>query len=306
MRIQSLYDLHLLIPDIDGFWDGRDLADTERLIRSNLPLGAGPVTAAQVEALTQAVRLFSLQGNMKVAKEFLVCAESHLKDLTTEERLKPQIRYFLEEGRLHSVAMNPKRALESFRQAWELSAKIKKLDFLLIDAAYMLSTTLPVKEGKEWLRLGLETAVKSEHQLSHKWLPFLHMAAGWQSFDMYEFAKALTYFEMANKVSTNAVTPTVSRIAKWCLGRALRTMSRFDEAIQIQLEIESEMSSHGLSNGYVYLELAECYQALFQTDKAQPYFEMAYEKLKTDKWFMENSESQLLSIQKKSKLKKYQ
>ena len=305
MRIQSLRDIHLSFPDTDGFWNTQNLPETEGKIRALLPLGDGPVHAAQVEALTQIARVFVLQGKLKEAKDFLNYADSLLKDLSVEDALKPQVRIFLEEGRVYGLSMFPDRALEYFRKAWDLSFENRRLDSLAIDAAYMISVTLPSKQGKTWLKGALDLAEHADASpTAKKWRAHLYMRFGWQEFDVRNFATALEYFD---KALENADRDDVflQRTLRWCRARVLRSLGKFNEAMVMQNEIFSDLAGEGVLNGHVYLELAECYQSLQDQDQASYYYELAHEKLKMSKWYSENFVNELSEILKRSKKKKY-
>jgi tetratricopeptide (TPR) repeat protein len=304
VRIQSLYDRHLSFPDYDGYWDTHNLEETERQIRSRLPIGAEVVTPDQVEALTQAARVFCLQGKVKEARNFLLYAESLLKGISAEDAVKAQVRYHLEEGRVYCLSMYPSRALESFKQAWELSAGTGKFVFFAIDAAHMISITLPVKQGRDWLQRAVALAEKSENRQSSLWLPYLYMENGWLAFDINQFDSALAWFEKADRGLAN--NQSLKRTLKWCKARALRAAKKYTVAVELQKEIFLEMSELGESNGHVSLEMAECYKLLNQEEEASTYFKLAYEKLKVDKWFSENYTQELSVIQKNSKKKTYQ
>jgi tetratricopeptide (TPR) repeat protein len=300
MRIQSLHDLHFSFPDIDGYWDTQDLEKTEKRIRTQLPTSGTSATSLQIEAMTQMARLVSLQGKLKEAREFLVFSEALLKALSPSERQRVQTRYYLEEGRYYCLSMFPSRALDSFQKAWELSSKDQKLDVLAIDAAYMISITVPAKQGKEWLQIAILRAEASKEHFVRSWLAYLYMATGWQAFDTHEYSRALGLFEKAQANSANE-PPLFIRTLKWCSARCLRGMDQYEKSLQIQQEISDELSALGESNGYVFLEMAECYQALQQSEKARAHFELAFEKLKIDKWYSDNFDHDLTRIQKKSK-----
>lgn len=300
MRIQSLHDLHFSFPDIDGYWNIQNLEKTEEKIREKLFSEDSSSNAFQIETMTQLARLFGLQGKLKEAREFLIRADILLKELPSEEAIRPQTRYYLEEGRFYCLSMFPSRALDSFQKAWELSSKSPHLDILAIDAAYMLSITLPAKQGKEWLQIAVEKAENSKETFAQHWLSHLYMASGWQAFDMREFKRALEYFEKARRASKDE-NKLVMRTILWCMARCLRALSEPSKSLEIQQGIALALSEQGESNGYVFLEIAECYQALNQSEEARSYFELAYEKLKLNKWYSDNFNHDLSRIQKNSK-----
>lgn len=300
MRIQSLQDLHLSFPGIQGYWNMQDLEQTEKQIRAHFPLDETSANSAQVEAVTQMARLFSLQGQLKEARQCLVYSDLLLKSLDPDDLVRMKTRHYLEEGRFYCLSMIPFRALESFRKAWELSADVSDLDFLAIEAAYMISTTVPAKQGKDWLQRALDRLERStEESLAH-WRPHLYMAMGWQAFDARDFSTALEYFQKAYECVPDQKAPIAVTI-KWCKGRCLRAMSDTAEALKIQEEIATMLAEKGDSNGYVLLEMAECFQQLQQAEKARNHFQLAFEKLKLDKWYCDNSDDELRRIQKNFK-----
>lgn len=304
MRIQSLYDVHLSFPDVDGFWNTQDLPETEKRIRALLPYGESAATLSQIEALTQAVRLFTLQKKFKEAKDFLVYANTLLKELPSSETAKLQIRYFLEEGRFYCLTMCPTKALESFRQAWEISRSQTNLEYLAIDSAYMISVTLPAKQGKEWFKIAMEMSENSEdNSLASKWRTYLHLRAGWLAFDMYDYVTSLKLFEKA-QAEVGSENLFLIRTILWSRGRVLRALGQIEEAKKIQQNIYMENASNGDANGHVCLELAECCKAMKKTEEAAMYFELAYEKLKSNTWYSENFANELTEMHKKFKTKK--
>lgn len=305
MRIQSLRDLHLLFPDVDGFWNTQNLNETESRIRAKLPFGEAAVSSYQIEVVTQAARLFCLQEKMTEAKDFLNCAEICLKDIQSEEALKLKVRFFLEKGRYYSLSMNPTKAIESFQMAWNLVSTDKKLNYLAIDTAFMISITLPNKDGKKWLKMALEMAENSEAEsLASRWRCYLYMQTGWQSFDSHDFSSSLSYFEKA-QLCCDKENEFLSRILKWCCARVKRAMGQIDMALAIQNEILLGVLDASVSDEFVYLEIAECYQAKQDFSKAAENFEIAYEKLKDNQWYNANFSDELKQILKKAKFKKY-
>ncbi len=305
MRIQSLRDIHLSFPDMDGFWNLQNLPETEERISALLPLGDGKATATQVEALTQMARVYLLQDNLKEARNFLNHADTLLKDLPAEEMLKPQVRIYLEEGRFYGWSMYPQRALDFFSKAWEMSNLVGPLDALAADAAFMISITLPSKQGREWLTGALKLADNPQATTAaKKWKAHLLMRIGWQEFDVRNFQAALDHFDKA-LVCADKDDSTLFQTLKWCRARVLRAIGKINEAMAVQNEILTDLATEGVLNGHVYLELAECFNALHDQEQSSHYYELAHEKLKLSKWYSENFSSELSEILKKSKKKKY-
>lgn len=300
MRIESLHDLHLALPDVDGFWNYSDLNETENRIRSQLPSGDQPWTATGIEVLTQLVRVYSLQGRRKEAHSVLESIRGLLPTLPDSERGRPEVRFFLEEGRLHCLSMYPAKALDSFVKAWKQADRLN-LHLFAIDAAYMFSITLPMKQGKKWLHAAIELAEKSQESAGRAWLSHLYMMQGWHAFDTHDYSKALGFFESAI-ASRSANNPEVHpRTLLWCQARALRALGRIDEALKIQMGLQLEFEGAGETNGHVSLEIAECHLALNDPDKAKSFYETAHGLLKKDQWYSDNHAMELARIQKNSK-----
>ena len=67
------------------------------------------------------------------------------------------------------------------------------------------------------------------------------------------YAGALAEFEAALAAYSLHGTVEQVRVARWAVARALRSLARFDEA----LEIQQRLAEHGPADGYVEEELAE-------------------------------------------------
>jgi tetratricopeptide (TPR) repeat protein len=300
MRIQSLRDLHTSFPDIDGLWNVLDLTETENKIQALLPAEGLPYSASQIEILTQQVRLYSLQGKQDKARHLLEICQSLLQKLPVESRAQAEIRFYLEEGRYYCLSMYPAKALDSFRNAWLAAEKIKS-DIFAIDAAYMLSITLPAKQGKTWLQMAIKLAETSTNRFAAVWLSWLYMMEGWQAFDGRDFLKAKNLFEKALAQFERGSSKTLYYPLKWAQARTLRALGQSAAALATQEAIAVEMAGQGQSSGYVYLEIAECQRALENHEKAKSYYQLAHENLNKDVWYCENHKDDLTRILKNSK-----
>ena len=276
MRIESLYSALAYFPDIDGFWQPEDFPATEREIRSK-----SPVT---VELLSQLARVQGLQGELPAARETLELARQMMT-----ERAEPRarLRWLLEQGRIHCLAMSPTKANEFFVQAWNLANEAGE-SFFAIDAALMLSTIRPPKSQNEWLQKALSLAETSDDSRARLWLTQLYLLDGWHSYDFRQFEKALESFNKA--ISMPSLSDDQSRTYPllWSKARVLRAMGQVTEALEIQERLWKEMQSSGKVNGHVYLEIAECYQLLRNQDEAKANFELAYAELSADGWYSDN------------------
>ena len=71
------------------------------------------------------------------------------------------------------------------------------------------------------------------------------------------------------------------------MGRGLRSLNRFDEALAIQQQLE------GAGDGYVEEEIGECLLALGRVDEAKPYFARAYTRLTQDDYLVKHEGARL-------------
>ncbi len=89
---------------------------------------------------------------------------------------------------------------------------------------------------------------------------------------------------------------TGTRIAKWTVGRCLRSLNRYEEALSIQQALANEYAAADSEDGYVYEELGECLLALGREPEAKPYFAKAYQLLRSDIWLARDEPSRLARL----------
>ena len=75
------------------------------------------------------------------------------------------------------------------------------------------------------------------------------------------------------------------RIATWSVARCLRSMKRYEEALQLQQRLEQEWQAAGSADGYVFEEIAENLEALGRFEEATAYFRRAESELGKDPQF---------------------
>jgi tetratricopeptide (TPR) repeat protein len=299
MRIESLPELHSQFPDIDGFWNFDNLPQTESRIQMMLP-SEGPWKAEQVEALTQLAHAQVLQNKMPEAKATLIQAQQLIALLEPAERIRPEIRWLLEQGRVFCLSMTPSKAIECFGQAWTLANK-NNLTFFAIESALMLAITQPLKSRQQWLEMALDLAEKATSEQCKLWLAQLYLMQGWHYFDVHRFDKALEFFEKSVARPRFPGDNQKVVVSKWSAARAIRALGRFDEAMAIQNSLLNELTEKGQENGHVYLEIGECMQAQQKHEEAKAFFEKAYKLLSADQWYSDNRNFELSRIQYISK-----
>lgn len=300
MRLESSRDLHRYFPDLDGFWDLKDLKNTENHIKAILSGDLVSPNKKDLELLSQLVRVYCLQDEMLLAREILSHSKEWLHKLSDQDKLRAEIRFHLEQGRYYNHAKIPKRAIEDFDRAW-LKAETSDHKDLAIDAAYMLSITLPAKQGKVWRAYAIEIAESSTGAVYRSWLSLLYMMEAWSAFDAHQFDRALSLFQKSYEHADPLAFVGQLPYVRWGLARTLRAVGQVKEALEIQQEILLEQQRINRINGHVFLEIAECFLGLNEPEKAHPFYESAYNLLKEDKWYVDNYPHELARILKYSK-----
>lgn len=296
MRIESVHDLHTQFPDIAGNWIADDLAATETKLRSLLPTQIEEEwNSNQLQSLLQLVRVLSLQGKESEAKESLELARRKVA-LLPPEQFQMKIRLMLEEGRHLCIGMTPVKAQPYFQQAWTLATE-KGDVYLAIESAVMLSVSQPPKFQNEWLQKAIGLAEKTDLEVAKLWLAQLYLMSGWHAFDFRRTEEALKYFNLALARPRDPGEMTDVIRIRWCIARCLRALNRVQEALDIQMELLSEVTRLGKVNGHVFLEIAECLQAQQKQDEAKSYFESAYKELSNNGWYSDNKAPELSRMQ---------
>lgn len=282
--------------DFDNLWNYDDPAETERQFRQLLPSEIAKNDASyHAQLLTQIARAQGLQGQFDAAHQTLDQASELLEvDLKTA-----RIRYLLERGRVFNSSGNREQARPLFLQAWEL-AQAALEDFYAVDAAHMLAIIESPDQQMEWNVKALTLAEASEQPRAKKWLGSLYNNIGWTHHDAQRYEEALSIFQKALELRQGQGEASAIRIAQWSVGRALRSLGRIQEALDIQRQLLADHGLVGTRDGYVYEELAECLLLLDKVDEARPYFALAYTELAQDSWLVEHEAARLERLNKLS------
>jgi tetratricopeptide (TPR) repeat protein len=254
---------------LDKLWNYNP-GESEKFFREILAAD-DPNTRAEI--LTQIARAQGLQGNFGEAHQTL----DEVERLSKEERVR--VRYLLEHGRVFNSAKQRDKARPLFLEAYELASSIGA-DFYTIDAAHMMAIVEPLEEQITWHEKALELCERTIDERAKKWLGSITNNTAWTYHSLGRFDEALETFQKALVWREANGNPETIRIAKWSIARTLRSLQKYQEALDIQqklLEDEKE-------DGFIYEELGECLLALGQADKAKPYFAKAYELLSRDSW----------------------
>jgi tetratricopeptide (TPR) repeat protein len=272
--------------DFDSLWDYDRPGETELKFRELLPAVHDPSHRAQL--LTQIARAEGLQRKFDDAHLTLNEAESFI----TPDLTRAAIRCLLERGRVFNSSGQPEQAKPFFKQAYERALALGE-DLYAVDAAHMLAIVAPPEQQLEWNLRAIEMAEKSDDPRARNWLGSLLNNLAWTYHDAGQYETALDTFQKALKWREQQGDAKATRIARWCVARALRSLKRIDEAYAIQTALLREYEAIGEKSGYVYEELAECLHALGRDSEAQPYFALAYDDLSKDSWLV-NHEAQRL------------
>lgn len=280
-------------------WDYHDPVTSEATFRALLPAAettGNPSHAGEVQ--TQLARAQGLQRTFDAAHATLDRVETALPDA----RLRTRIRYLLERGRVYNTSGFTERASPLFREAWELSRTLPAEGYYAVDAAHMLAIVGAPDEQIAWNQRGIELAVASEDDRVRWWCAELSNNLGWTYSDMGEHKEALAWYEKAlewREQREQRGKERELRIARWNIGRALRMLGRYDEALALQRALLAEWEASGVEQaGYVSEELGECLLALHRADESRPHFAHAYTLLARDEWYREAQPERLARMKR--------
>ncbi|MEO8612911.1 MAG: tetratricopeptide repeat protein [Chloroflexota bacterium] len=282
--------MSISLPDFDSLWDYNQPAETEKKFHDLLPAAeTSGDKSYQAELLTQIARTQGLQGKFAEAHETLDSVETMLMPTL----IRAKIRYELERGRVFNSSGEKAKAHPLFLQAWEDAVQAGE-DFYAIDAAHMIAIVEPPERQMEWNLKAVEIAEKTDDERARNWLGSLYNNIGWTYHDAGQYEEALTTFQKALAYREQQGKADTIRIAKWCIGRALRSLNRIDEALRLQRGLLAEMGNQN-PDGFVYEELGEC---LFiqGSEDASHYFALAYEALSHDAYLVENEAARLARL----------
>jgi len=257
--------------DLESIWNWDDPAASEKKFRELPP---------SPEVQTQIARAQGLQGKFDEAHRTL--------DAVTTNSPLVEVRYLLERGRVFNSSGKKDQARPLFLAAWD-KARAANLDFFAVDAAHMLG----ILDGMEWNNQALALAGKSADPKAQGWVGSLLNNIGWAYYDQREYRKALASFERDLKWFEEHGKTEQARIARYSIGKTLRALDRYDEALALQRSLKSD--------GYVHEEIAECLLALKRDEEAAVEFARAYELLSKDWWLGANEPSRLARIKKLSR-----
>ncbi|KAI8851249.1 hypothetical protein BC829DRAFT_387671 [Chytridium lagenaria] len=256
----------MLSEDIDELWTFNDPSTSESRFKELLDkTEAGPLHA---EILTQLARSLGLQRKFEEAKELLEKSKSEIMRLEDADPTESVLidlrvsrtRHLLELGRVINSSGDASGSIRYFRMAIQISrlGPSERLQYYEIDGLHMLAIVESEVEVKvQRTQEALEICEKSTYQRTQGWILSLLNNLGWTFHDNGRYEEALDAFQKAEQYGRKRLAAGDSkfdervRIARWTVARTLRSLERFDEALEIQRVGELEKK-----DGYVYEELA--------------------------------------------------
>jgi tetratricopeptide (TPR) repeat protein len=239
-------------------WDFADPAATAENFRG----AADEAPDAQVSAVlrTQQARATGLAGDFTVAARLLDEIESSGID---DSALHARARIAIERGRVLNSTGNPSGAAPYFAEAHRLATQAG-LGGLAVDALHMQAIAAGATEGPEAARAVDERALAeieaSDDPAVRRWLGSVLNNLGWDLHDSGRPQEALSVFQRAVGVRAEADDHQAWVVARWCVGRTLRTLGRYDEALALMRELSHD--PEGAKDEYVGEEIAANEQAI--------------------------------------------
>ncbi len=281
---------NVTLPDFDKLWDFGNPAETGRKFREILSLAEKSKDKPyHIELLTQIARTEGLQRKFDEAHVILDKAMKMIK----AAHIRPRIRYMLERGRAYNSSKVFDKAKELFLGAYQQAVKYNE-DNYAIDAAHMMAIVEHGGESQKWNEDAIKLAEKTKDEHARGWLGTLYQNTGYNYHEMKEYDKAMDIFEKFAAWCTERNQKKRLAIARWFIGRTLRSMGRTEEALKNQLELKQWHQEEKLDEaGYVSEEIGECLLLLGRAEESKEYFKKAHEHLSKDIWLQANEKSRL-------------
>ncbi len=251
-----------LAVDVSSLWDFHHPALSEARFREALAQ-AGPDD--RLILTTQIARTYGLRGQFGEARRILAEIESGAEHGSPEVR----VRWALEWGRTlasaahdaqSETADNLLQARAQYLHAYDM-ARANGLDALAIDALHMMAfvDTKPA-EQLGWDETALRLALSSRQADARRWEGALRNNIGYALHELGRYDEALAEFEQALALYQKRGDPEAIRAARWMVAWTLRALNRPDEALAIQLELETECEAAGSPDADVLEELEILYR----------------------------------------------
>lgn len=259
--------------DIAPLWDYSQPAVSEERFRTALKTTDGD------DALilqTQIARTYVLRKDFSRARKLLDEVQPKIDQAGPEA----QTRYWLELGRTYASHQHPaeaqttetkRLARDAYSRALQI-AKRARLDALAIDVIHMFAfvDTAPADQLR-WGQEALAMVESSDQDQAKRWEPSVRNNMGEALYELGRYDEALEQFERALTLIEHDTNKRRLRDAHWQVARTLRALGRTDDALAIQLRLESESDAASDPKSYVFEELEILYRAKGDTERAQYY-----------------------------------
>ncbi len=200
---------------------------------------------------TQIARSLGLEKRFEEAQLVL----DSIEDWKREQTLITQIYFLLEQGRVLNSSGQKVQALDFFEQAAKLDVPGLQLDAIHMIAIAQSSKTLSESVN----RRGLERALSSSLEIDRRWAGAFFNNLGWDLHDQEKFEEALVVFKDGLDFRLEQGEAMPIHVAWWSVARCLRSLSRYDEA----LEIQTRLQQSEVKDNYVDEEIEELKKVLF-------------------------------------------
>lgn len=260
--------------DIRDLWDFNDPALSEERFVAALAEETDPHQRALIK--TQIARTLGLRKRFEEALALLDEVDAEIGPDTPGWICAYAV---MERGRVHRSSGDPEGAKPLFEEACGLSEGVADVH---IDALHMVALVVEPLESIAISQEAIRLAKSSDDPRARKWLGSLLNNTAWSCHDLEDYDGALELFEDALVFrQESGANPEQVRIARWSVARCLRSLGRFEEALEMQRSIAR---GDGETDGYTDEEIAENLLALDRPEEAKPHFARAYELLKDDPW----------------------
>ncbi len=258
-------------------------------------LEKAPDQGYRLELLTQIARCKGLQRGFEEGHSTLNEVESEMG----EDRGRVRVRYLLERGRILNSSGEKDKARPLFSEAWELASGLGE-EFLAVDAAHMMAIVSTPHTALEWNVKALEMADGAADERARNWRGSLCNNLGWTYHDQGRYPEALQMFEKALEARVLQGKRNDILVARWCIGRCLRSLGKIDQALEIQREVLAAREMNMEPDGHVNEEIGECLLDMGKTEEAKGHFASAYEQLSKNPWLVANEGRRLERLRKLS------
>ena len=222
---------------IDRLWDFSDPKASEERFREAADDDEHPAHVRAVMA-TQLARALGIQARAAEAFEVLdaLLADAEVAGGPEREAAEVRARVSIERGRI--LAADAERRAEAIPVLTRAvrEAALAGSPFLVLDALHMLALNDAGHE-EEWAAEGFDVLAGSRDPRVLRWGVALHNNLGWTKHDRGDAAAALYHFEKAVEAADEYGTAGQQHVARWSVGRALRSLGRTDEALELQREL---------------------------------------------------------------------